>query len=96
MRGGRQGHTLERTSRGAAMALVALALLSSEAEGAFGFRKVITVQAGQVAGGPHANFPLLVSLVDPNLATVPNGARAPSIVRTTSPIRTCAGGRRRR
>jgi len=96
MRGGRQGHTLERTSRGAAMALVALALLSSEAEGAFGFRKVITVQAGQVAGGPQTDFPLLVSLVDPNLATVPNGGNVTSsngydIIFRGEDVTTCGG-----
>ena len=66
-----------RTGR-MALALLAVALPAVHAEAALGFRKVITVQAGQVASGPHANFPLLVSLVDPNLATVPNGGNVTS------------------
>jgi len=108
MCGAQEGRTAEGVPRGAArsvgngrnlgtgLALVALALLSAEVEGAFGFRKVITVQAGQVAGGPHANFPLLVSLVDPNLATVPNGGNVTSsngydIIFRGEDVTTCGG-----
>ena len=57
---------------GAVLVVLALTLSSARSDAALGFRKVITVQAGQVAAGPHADFPLLVSLVDPNLATIPN------------------------
>jgi hypothetical protein len=39
----------------------------------YNFRKSITVNSGQVIGGPHANFPLLVSLTDANLKTTANG-----------------------
>jgi hypothetical protein len=79
-----------------AVALVALALLAAEVEGAFGFRKVLTVQPGQVSVGPHANFPLLVSLVDPNLATVLNGGNVTSssgydIIFRGEDVATCAG-----
>ena len=81
---------------GTALALLVLALLSAQVEGAFGFRKVVTVQPGQVAGGPHANFPLLVSLVDPNLATVPNAGNVTSsngydIVFRGEDVTTCGG-----
>jgi len=35
----------------------------------FAYHKTITVQANKVSGGPLANFPMLVSITDPNLAT---------------------------
>lgn len=35
----------------------------------FAYHKTITVQANKVTGGTLANFPMLVSLTDPNLAT---------------------------
>ena len=44
----------------------------------FVYRKSITVQAGQVSNGPHTNFPMLVSLTDPNLATTANGGHVAS------------------
>jgi hypothetical protein len=44
----------------------------------FTYRKSITVQAGQVSGGPLTNFPMLVSMTDPNLATVANGGHVAS------------------
>ena len=59
-------------------AFLILALVAVRGEAAFGFRKVVTVQAGQVATGPHADFPLLLSLTDPNLATTPNGGNVTS------------------
>jgi len=44
----------------------------------FVYRKSITVQAGQVSNGPLTNFPMLVSLTDPNLATTANGGHVAS------------------
>jgi hypothetical protein len=44
----------------------------------FVYRKSITVQAGQVSNGPHTNFPMLISLTDPNLATTANGGHVAS------------------
>ena len=45
----------------------------AQAQGAFGYRKSITVQSGQVSSGPHTNFPMLVSFTDPKLKTVAYG-----------------------
>jgi hypothetical protein len=42
----------------------------------FAYHKTITVQANKVTNGPLTNFPMLVSITDPNLATTaypPNG-----------------------
>ncbi len=44
----------------------------------FVYRKSITVQAGQVSNGPLTNFPMLVSMTDPNLATTANGGHVAS------------------
>ena len=48
--------------------------LTSPAEAAFTSRRLLTVQAAQVVGGPHANFPVLVRLTDPTLKMAPTGA----------------------
>jgi len=44
----------------------------------FVYHKLITVNAGQVSAGPHANFPMLVSFTDANLATVASGGHVAS------------------
>lgn len=44
----------------------------------FAYHKTITVQAGQVSNGPLTNFPMLVSVTDPNLETVANGGHVAS------------------
>ncbi|MGA2515295.1 MAG: DUF2341 domain-containing protein [Thermodesulfobacteriota bacterium] len=44
----------------------------------FAYHKTITVQAGQVSAGPLTNFPMLVSVTDPNLATVASGGHVAS------------------
>jgi hypothetical protein len=44
----------------------------------FAYRKAITVQAGQVNTGPHTNFPMLVSMTDPDLRTTANGGHVAS------------------
>jgi hypothetical protein len=44
----------------------------------FAYHKSITVQAGQVSNGPLTNFPMLVSVTNPNLATVVNGGHVAS------------------
>ena len=44
----------------------------------FAYHKTITVQAGKVSTGPLANFPMLVSITDPNLETVANGGHVAS------------------
>lgn len=50
-----------------------LLALAAPAWGAFGYNRSITVQAGQVSSGPHANFPMLVAGTYSYLATVGNG-----------------------
>jgi hypothetical protein len=40
----------------------------------FVYYKSITVNAGGVSNGPLTNFPMLVSMTDPNLQALPNGA----------------------
>jgi len=44
----------------------------------FFYRKSITVQSGQVQGGPHTDFPMLVSLTDPDLRTLATGGHVTS------------------
>ncbi|RLD32895.1 MAG: hypothetical protein DRI73_06345 [Bacteroidetes bacterium] len=39
----------------------------------YGYRKSITIPAVQVSGGPHTDFPVLVSVLDLDLSTVANG-----------------------
>ncbi|MGD8896452.1 MAG: hypothetical protein PVJ73_10480, partial [Acidobacteriota bacterium] len=46
---------------------------SDPAEADFARQMQFTVGAGQVSGGPLANFPVLVSVQDPDLATAGNG-----------------------
>jgi len=61
--------------------LIALLLapgLGATSEGAFGYRKPLTIQGARVSGAPHASFPVLISLVDPNLRTIANGGRVSS------------------
>jgi hypothetical protein len=50
----------------------------AQAQGAFGYRKAITVQSGQVSSGPHTDFPMLVSFTDADLKTVANGGHVAS------------------
>lgn len=68
-------------TRGAWFA-VALALgvtlQAASAEAAFAFRKPLVVRGARIVAGPHADFPVLVSLVDPNLRTVANGGNVRS------------------
>ena len=52
--------------------------LGGSAEGAFAYRKPLTIQGARVSGAPHASFPVLISLVDPNLRTIANGGRVHS------------------
>jgi hypothetical protein len=65
---------------GAGSLTVLVAVLSSfaarpEAQ-AYGYRKVVTVNPAQVSGPtPLLDFPVLVSVVDPDLRTIPNGGR---------------------
>ena len=83
--------------RGTARAVLVVAAVAiatpALAQGTFGYRKSITVSggAGGLAGGPHLNFPLLVSL--PNdaslLARVAAGGR--DIVFRGEDITTCGG-----
>jgi hypothetical protein len=59
-----------------AAALVAAALvcgLTATAEASFAYRKTITINGTRVVGGPHLDFPVLVSVVDPELRTTANG-----------------------
>ena len=79
---------------GALLVLAAVGLaVPSQAQGTFGYRKSITINggAGGITGGPHLNFPVLVSL--PNdaslLARVASGGR--DIVFRGEDITTCAG-----
>jgi hypothetical protein len=44
----------------------------------FAYHKSITVQSGQVSNGPLTNFPMLVSMTDPNLATTAYGGHVAS------------------
>jgi hypothetical protein len=67
--------------------------LGASVEAAPAFRKTITINAGQVTGGPHVSFPFLFSTTDPDLRTTANGGRVRTgggwdIVFSTSP--TCA------
>ncbi|MDX2442188.1 MAG: DUF2341 domain-containing protein, partial [Bacteroidales bacterium] len=39
----------------------------------YGYRKSITIPAVQISGGPHVNFPVLVSVTDNDLRTTVNG-----------------------
>ncbi len=83
-------------------ALVLLHAFVATAHSAPSYYKVLQVNAGQVTGGPHADFPLLFNTTDPVLRTTGNGGRVTSasgwdIIFATSP--TCAdstscGGRK--
>src|SRR5208283_4379664 len=44
-----------------------------EVQAVYQYQKYITVNPGQVSGGPLSNFPMLFSVTDPNLATTANG-----------------------
>ena len=88
---------ITKTSRGGVQTLGALLVLAAvgfavpaSAQGTFGYRKSITVSAALV-GGPHLNFPVLVSL--PNdaslLARVAAGGK--DIVFRGEDATTCAG-----
>jgi len=65
---------------GACSSTLLIAILSGlavthEAE-AYSYRKLVTVDAAQVSGPtPLVDFPVLVSIVDPDLRTIPNGGR---------------------
>ena len=68
----RQRHVIQPLLGLAAAALVVG--FTATAEAAFGYRKTITIDGTRVVGGPHLDFPVLVSVVDPNLRAhdVPN------------------------
>jgi hypothetical protein len=55
-----------------ALGLLLLAFAGS-AEAGFAFRKQVTIDGSRVVGGPHLDFPVLVTVVDPNLRTVAAG-----------------------
>jgi len=59
-------------ARAAALGLLALAVAGS-AEAGFAFRKPVTIDGTRVVGGPHLDFPVLVSVIDAQLRTVANG-----------------------
>jgi Peptidase family C25/Concanavalin A-like lectin/glucanases superfamily/Domain of unknown function (DUF2341) len=65
---------LTPVARQACVLLVALACLCVRAEAAFTSRRLLTVQAAKVVGGPHANFPVLVRITDATLQLAPAGA----------------------
>jgi hypothetical protein len=54
-------------------AVALLAGLTATAEASFAYRKTITITGARVVGGPHLDFPVLVSVVDPDLRTTANG-----------------------
>jgi hypothetical protein len=55
-------------------AVVVLVLgATATAEASFAYRKTITIDGSRVVGGPHLDFPVLVSVVDPDLRTTANG-----------------------
>ncbi len=56
-------------------AVLAGALLGAGAPAHAGFanRKLVTVAGSQVVGGPHANFPVLFVVVDPDMRLAPAG-----------------------
>ena len=53
-------------------------LIGSAAEAGFAYRKPLTIDGTQVQGGPHLDFPVLVSLIDPDLRTTTSGGRVTS------------------
>ncbi|MFN0151655.1 MAG: LamG-like jellyroll fold domain-containing protein [bacterium] len=58
-----------------AAAIFAASLLRANDAHAYSYQKTITVQASQVSGGPHTDFPMLVNITDANLKTVGNGGQ---------------------
>jgi hypothetical protein len=56
----------------------ALWFTAAPAEATFGYRRSITINAGQVAGGPQTDFPVLVNVTNGTLRTVGNGGRVVS------------------
>ena len=57
-----------------ALVCVGIATLTSAGTASFVFRKQITIDFNQVVGAAnHTDFPVLVSLVDPDLRTTPSG-----------------------
>jgi outer membrane protein assembly factor BamB len=69
-----------RTLSLATTTLLFLLASAASAEAAFGFRKEIRIVAAQVPGTSNLpNFPVLVSFVDPNLRSVPNGGRVQNV-----------------
>jgi len=64
--------------RACLIALLMAPGLGATAEGAFAYRKALTIQGARVSGAPHASYPVLVSLVDPNLRTTASGGRVTS------------------
>ena len=46
---------------------------AAQTEAGFAFRKPVTIDGTRVVGGPHLDFPVLVTVIDPNLRTVANG-----------------------
>jgi hypothetical protein len=50
-----------------------------EVQAVYSYQKYITVNSGQVSGGPLSNFPMLFSVTDPNLATTANGGHVQNV-----------------
>ena len=72
------------------LGLVGLLVAAPTAEAAPAFHKKITINPGQVTGGPLTNFPFLFSTTDPALRTTANGgsvtnANGWDIIFATSP-----------
>jgi hypothetical protein len=69
--GPRSGRRIERLAL--AVLLLAGWLGGAPEASAFSYRKTITINAGQVTGGPQTGFPMLISHTDPDLRTTANG-----------------------
>ncbi|MGM0667596.1 MAG: DUF2341 domain-containing protein, partial [Bacteroidota bacterium] len=56
-----------------AVALIFTQALSAQWLTGYAYRKTVTIPAAQVSGGPHTDFPVLVSVTDNDLRTIANG-----------------------
>ncbi|MEE4214951.1 MAG: DUF2341 domain-containing protein, partial [Bacteroidales bacterium] len=55
------------------MAFIFSQALSAQWLTGYAYRKTVTIPAAQVSGGPHTDFPVLVSFADNDLRTIANG-----------------------
>ena len=53
--------------------LMSLIPVNSQWLTGYNYRKTITIPAAQINGGPHANFPVLITITDHDLRTQANG-----------------------